>query len=175
MTEAYMKWHRMKDIVLWAAFQISDRYLSNVDTHRRELQLMGCAALWIASKYHDIHPPLANEFVNISDNAFSKSELFAMEARICQVLNYQYTIPSAYNFLDRYIDIALDSIVGAKIQNRIKWLAWYAMERFNLHIQALEFCPSFLAAGALYAALNLTSNTGRRSAQNAQATAYLIF
>jgi len=158
LTEVHVKYNMKKDVVLWAAFQICDRYLSKVDVHRKELQLMGCAALWIASKYHDIHPPLANEFVNISDNAFSKNDLFAMEARICIVLNYQFTIPNACQYLDRYTDIALDSITEAKVKNRVKWLAKYAMERFHLHIQALEYCPSLLAAGALYAALKLTSN-----------------
>jgi len=157
MTEVHMKYGMKRDVILWAAFQICDRYLSRVDSHRRELQLIGCTALWIASKYHEIHPPLANDFVNISDNAFTKNDLFTMEARICQVLNYQFTIPNAFQYLDRYTDIALDSVHELKVKNRVKWLARYGMERFNLHVHALEYCPSLLAAGALFAALKLTS------------------
>jgi len=157
MTEVHMKYGMRRDVILWAAFQICDRYFSIVDSHRDELQLIGCTALWIASKYHEIHPPLANDFVKISDNNFSKNDLFTMEARICKVLNYEFTIPNAFQYLDRYTDIALDSVHEIKIKNRVKWLARYGMERFNLHVHALEYCPSFLAAGALFAALKLTS------------------
>ena len=81
-----------------------------------------------------------------------------MEKRICEVLNWQFTIPNAFQFLDRYTEIALDAINNVKVRNRVKWLARYGMERFNLHVQALQYCPSLLAAGALYTALMLTSN-----------------
>lgn len=165
ITEVHVKYNMKRDVILWAAFQICDRYLSRVDSHRRELQLIGCTALWIASKYHEIHPPLANDFVNISDNAFTKNDLFTMEARICELLNYQFTIPNAFQYLDRYTDIALDSIHEEKVKNRVKWLARYGMERFNLHVHALEYCPSLLAAGALFAALKLTSNNWTRECE----------
>jgi len=158
LTEVHMYYKLMKDVVLWTALQICDRYLSEVDTYQRELQLMGCAALWIASKYHDLHPPKAYELVRISDNAFSKSDLIEMETCICDVLTYQFTIPTAYHFLERYTDIILYSMDEVKAQNQVKWLARYAMERFNLNSQALEYCPSLLAAGALYVALKITSN-----------------
>jgi len=165
MTEVHVKYNMKRDVILWAAFQICDRYLSIVDSHRRELQLIGCTALWIASKYHEIHPPLANDFVNISDNAFTKNDLFTMEARICEVLNYQFTIPNAFQYLDRYTNIALDYIHEEKVKNRVKWLARYGMERLNLHVHALEYCPSLLAAGALFAALKLTSNNWTRECE----------
>jgi len=166
MTEVHVKYKMKKEVVLWAAFQICDRYLSKADSNRRELQLVGCTALWIASKYHDIYPPLANDFVNISDNAFSKSDLFAMEGRVCQVLEYEFTIPNAFQYLERYTDIALESISVVKVKNRVKWLARYGMERFNLHVQALEYCPSLLAAGALFTALKLTSNAWTRECES---------
>jgi len=158
MTEVHAKYIRKRDIILWAAFQFCDRFFSRVNVHRRELQLIGCTALWIASKYHEIYPLLANDFVYIANNAFTKSDLINMEARMCKVLNYQFTIPNAFQYLERYTEIALDTVHDVKIKNRVKWLARYGMVRFNLHVQALEYCPSLLAAGALFAALKLTSN-----------------
>jgi len=122
------------------------------------LQLVGCTSLWIASKYHEILPPLAADLVHVSDNAFSKDKIIAMERRICDVLSYQFSIPNVFNFLDRYTKIAVESIEEPRLKKRVKWLARYGLERFHLNVIALRYCPSLLAAGALFTALRLTSN-----------------
>jgi len=81
-----------------------------------------------------------------------------MECRICHKLDYQFSIPNAFQFLDRYTDVAMDSIKEPRLKNRVKWLARYGMERFHIQVKALQYCPSMMAAGALFAALKLTSN-----------------
>jgi len=164
MTEVHMKF-KLKEVVLWASFQICDRFLSKVNINRKKLQLVGCTSLWIASKYHEIFPPLAADLVHVSDNAFSKDEIIAMERRICDVLSYQFSIPNVFNFLDRYTNIAVESIEEPRLKNRVKWLARYGLERFHLNVMALRYCPSLLAAGALFTALRLTSNGWSRSCE----------
>lgn len=39
---------------------------------KKELQLVGVAALFIASKYEEIYAPELNNFVVMTDNAFTK-------------------------------------------------------------------------------------------------------
>jgi len=141
------------------AYQICDRFLSKVIIDRKELQLVGCASLWIASKYHEIYPPLTSDLVYISDGAFTKDCITSMECRICDVLSYQFSLPNAFQFLERYTNGALDLLKEPRLRKRVKWLARYAMERFHLEPTALQYCPSLLAAGALFTALKLT---GRR-------------
>jgi len=165
MTEVHIKFE-LKEVVLWAAFQICDRFLSKVNINRKKLQLVGCTSLWIASKYHEIYPPLAADLVHVSDNAFTKNEIVAMEIRICNVLSYQFSIPNAFQFLDRYTNVAMESVSGSRLKKRVKWLARYGLERFHLNVRALKYCPSLLAAGALFAALKLTSNRWSRSCEN---------
>jgi len=97
----------LREVVLWAAFQICDRYLSKVNINREKLQLVGCTALWIASKYHEIYPHLADNLVHVSDNAFTKGDIVEMECRMCDVLSFQFSIPTAFQFLDRYTNIAM--------------------------------------------------------------------
>jgi len=157
MTEVHMQFE-LSEVVLWAAFQICDRFLSKVNVHRGKLQLVGCTSIWIASKYHEIYPPLASDLVHLSDRAFSKDDIIAMECRICDTLNYKFSIPNAFQFLDRFTEVAINSIRESRLKNRVKWLARYAMERYHLQVKALEYCPSLLAAGALFAALKLTSH-----------------
>jgi len=147
------------------AFQICDRFLSKVKTDRNHLQLVGCASLWIASKYHEIYPPMASDLVHISDGAFTKESLIKMECLICDVLDYKFSIPNAFQFLDRYTNVAMDSVKESRLKLRVKWLARYAMERFFIDLRALIYCPSLLAAGALFTALRLTSHRWTRSCE----------
>lgn len=154
---------KLREVVLWASFQLCDRFLSKVDIRLERLQLVGCTSMWIACKYHEIYPPMAAEMIYISDNDFTKPDILAMERRICDTLSFEFSIPNAFQFLERFTDVAMDSIKELRLKNRVKWLARYAMERFNLHVKSLQYCPSMLAAGALFAALKLTSHSWTKS------------
>jgi len=44
MTEVHLQFE-LKEVVLWASFQICDRFLSKVNVHREKLQLVGCASI----------------------------------------------------------------------------------------------------------------------------------
>jgi len=143
-----------------------DRFLSKVNINRKKLQLVGCTSLLIASKYHEIYPLLTDNLVRVSDNAFTKEDIVAMECRICCVLEFQFSIPNAFQFLERFTIVAVESISEPRLKQRVKWLARYAMERFHLSVKALRYCPSLLAAGALFTALRLTLNRWSKSIEN---------
>jgi len=164
LVEVHQKFE-LREVVLWMAFQICDRFLTKVNVDRKNLQLVGCISLWIASKYHEIYPPMAQDLVFISDGAFTKDNLLNMECRICDVLGFKFSIPNAFQFLDRYTNVAMDSVKEFRLKKRVKWLARYAMERFIIDSRALKYRPSLLAAGALYTALRLTSHQWSRSCE----------
>merc|ERR1719289_98987 len=166
MTEVHLQFE-LKEVVLWAAFQICDRFLSKVNVHRGKLQLVGCTSIWIASKYHEMFPPLAVDLVHLSNRAFTTDDIIAMECQICKTLSYKFSIPNAFQFLDRFTEVATNSIKDKRLKNRVKWLARYAMERYHLQVNALQYCPSLLAAGALFAALKLTSHRWTSSCERA--------
>jgi len=164
MTEVHLQFE-LREVVLWASFQICDRFLSKINVHREKLQLVGCTSMWIASKYHEIYPPLASDLVHLSDRAFTKDEIIQMECQICDTLSYKFSIPNAFQFLDRFTEVAVYSIKEHRLKNRVKWLARYGMERFHMQVKALQYCPSLLAAGALFAALKLTSHRWTRACE----------
>lgn len=62
--------------------------------------------MFIASKYEEIYPPEAKDFVYISDHAYTKAQMFSKELEILTALDYTITIPSPYRFLERYARIA---------------------------------------------------------------------
>lgn len=47
--------------------------------------LLGTAALFIATKYEEIYPPEIGEFVYITDDSFTKLQILQMEKLVLQV------------------------------------------------------------------------------------------
>jgi cyclin B len=81
---------------------IIDRYLEKNPISREKLQLLGVAALFIASKYEEIYPPQLKDFVDVTDKTYTKADILEMEGKIILSLDFNLTIPSSLRFLERY-------------------------------------------------------------------------
>merc|ERR1711939_1145221 len=81
LVEVHSK-YRLQDEALWLTVQIVDRYLQTTQVMRNRLQLIGVAAMLIAAKFEEIHPPEVRDFAYITDNTYSKLEILDMEAVI---------------------------------------------------------------------------------------------
>jgi hypothetical protein len=93
--------------VIYLTVYILDAYLSLVPVRRDQLQLVGCSALWIASKYHEIYAPEVTDFVFISDHSFEVEDLFQMEVQILVQLEFKFAdIMTPLHFLERFLQIA---------------------------------------------------------------------
>ena len=78
LVEVHLKF-KLQDETLFLTVNLIDRYLSVAQIQREKLQLVGVASLLIASKYEEIYPPIVNDFVYITDNAYKREEILAME------------------------------------------------------------------------------------------------
>ncbi|KAJ8760550.1 hypothetical protein K2173_015217 [Erythroxylum novogranatense] len=137
---------------LYLTVNIIDRFLSVKTVPRRELQLLGMSATLVASKYEEIWAPEVNDLVCISDRAYSHEQILVMEKTILRKLEWTLTVPTHYVFLARFIKA---SIPDTKFENLVYFLAELGM----MHYDTIMFCPSMLAASAVYAArctLNIT-------------------
>ena len=67
------------------------------------MQLVGVAAMLIASKYEEIYPPTAEDFVYITDYAYDKAEVLQMESDILVSLDFEIHFTSSYRFLERFM------------------------------------------------------------------------
>jgi len=96
------------DRTLYTAIYVLDAYLSLVPLKRDRLQLVGCAALWLSSKYHEIYAPESSDFVFVSNHSFSVEDLFAAEVDILVAIEFKFTdIVTPLHFLERYLQIAI--------------------------------------------------------------------
>ena len=124
---------------------ILDRYLEKKNVIRDDLQLLGCTAMVIASKYEEIYAPECKDFVTISDNAFRAEDLLRMEGEILNELQFQITFPSAFVFLSRYSKVS-------ECSRETRLLAQYCIERCLQEYQMLKYLPSMMACAGLFVA-----------------------
>ena len=73
---------------------IIDRYLEKKQVNKGMLQLVGVSAMLIACKYEEIWPPLIKDYIHISDNAYTKSDIINMEQSMLEVLDFNIDIIS---------------------------------------------------------------------------------
>lgn len=135
---------RLLPEALYVTVYIIDQYMSKQKIQKNQLHLLGVSTLWIASKYEEIYPPDLNEFLQVSENKFSRQQVLDMEKEILHKLNFMITVPSAYRFLQRYRRLS-----GAFNNDEVFFYAQYLMEISLLDATLLRFKPSQLAAASL--------------------------
>ncbi|XP_027069818.1 G2/mitotic-specific cyclin S13-7 [Coffea arabica] len=130
---------------LYLTINIVDRYLAVQTILRKELQLVGMSAMLIASKYEEIWAPEVNDFVCMSDRAYTHEQVLVMEKRILGALEWYLTVPTPYVFLVRFVKA---SIPDSNMENMVYFLAELAL----MNYATIIYCPSMIAASAVYAA-----------------------
>ncbi|XP_022730790.1 G2/mitotic-specific cyclin S13-7-like isoform X2 [Durio zibethinus] len=142
--------HRKFDLMpetLYLTINIVDRFLSVKVVPRKELQLVGISAMLIACKYEEIWAPEVNDFVFISDNAYAREQVLVMEKSILDKLEWYLTVPTPYVFLIRFIKASIPS--DEKMKDLVFFLAELGLMQYPT---VVLYCPSMLAAAAVYAA-----------------------
>ena len=114
------------------------------------MQLVGVAALLIATKYEEIYPPTVKDFLFVTDNAYTKKEVLEMEFKILHALQFHISETSSYRFLERYSKIA-------KADSVTFFLAQYMLELALLDSKMNQYLPSLQASAALYVAMRVTT------------------
>lgn len=152
---------------LYLSVSYIDRFLSHMSVVRSKLQLVGTAAMYIASKYEEIYPPEVAEFVFITDDTYSKAQVLRMEQIILKILAFDLCTPTAYVFINTYA-------VLADVPEKIKCLAQYISELSLLEADPyLRFCPSLISAASLGLA-RYTVKTSIWSTQLEEITTYRL-
>ncbi|XP_037407009.1 cyclin-B1-1-like isoform X1 [Triticum dicoccoides] len=147
--EVHQKFDLMPES-LYLTVYIIDMYLSLQSVLRRELQLVGVSALLIACKYEEIWAPEVNDFILISDSAYTREQILKMEKAILNRLEWNLTVPTHYVFLVRFAKAACssDHKNDKEMENTVFFFAELALLQYGL----VQSKPSMVAAAAVYAA-----------------------
>ena len=133
---------------LFITVNLIDRYFSKFQIKKEDMQLVGVAALLIATKYEEIYPPTVKDFIYMTDMAFSRDMLLKMETSMLYNLDFDICQTSPYRFLERYSKVArVDSVTF--------FLAQYLLELALLDSKMNQYKPSLQASAALYLAMRV--------------------
>ncbi|VAH80823.1 unnamed protein product [Triticum turgidum subsp. durum] len=140
--EVHQKFDLMPES-LYLTVYIIDMYLSLQTVLRRELQLVGVSALLIACKYEEIWAPEVNDFILISDSAYTREQILKMEKAILNMLEWNLTVPTPYVFLVRFAKILVASHSTAPDSKLKVVYKKYSSEKLGgvaLRPPATDFC-----------------------------------
>jgi cyclin B len=133
LVEVHLKFKLVPE-TLYLAVNLVDRFLEKKEVKRTKLQLVGVAALLLASKYEEIYAPEIRDLVCITDRAYSKQEIVQMESDIVKTLEYNLTVPTVHSFLCRYLK-------AAHADRTMVQLSCYIAERSIQEYSMVKFLP----------------------------------
>lgn len=145
LVEVHLKFKLMPE-TMYLTVNIIDRFLERKLVIRQKLQLVGVTAMLLASKYEEIYAPEVRDFVYITDKAYTREQILAMESAILSALDFRITVPTAFVFVNRYLKVAC-------ADERTTLLATYIVERSLQEYRMLAHLPSKVAAAAVNMAL----------------------
>ncbi|XP_008058559.1 cyclin-A1 [Carlito syrichta] len=143
--------YKLQAETLYLAVNFLDRFLSCMSVLKGKLQLVGTAAILLASKYEEIYPPEVDELVYITDDTYTKRQLLRMEQLLLKVLAFDLTAPTTNQFLLQYLR---RQGVCIRTENLAKYVAELSLLEAD---PFLKYLPSLIAAAA-YCLANYTVN-----------------
>jgi hypothetical protein len=109
---------------------------------RKRLQLVGVAAMFIASKYEEINPPELHDWVYITNRAYTNKDVLLMECTMLTTLSFNIMVPTAAHFFDL---IAKANSCDALQRN----VALYLLDLGLLDIRMLNYTPSHVVSATM--------------------------
>ncbi|XP_071949256.1 G2/mitotic-specific cyclin-B-like [Antedon mediterranea] len=147
LVQVHLRFELLQE-TLFLAVQLIDRYLELKPVSKDKLQLVGVTAMFIACKYEEMYPPIMVDFVYITDNAYTTSQIRIMEIQMLSALNFGLGKPLCIHFLRR------NSKAG-EVTPKQHTLAKYLMELTLPEYEMVQYNPSEIAAAALCLSMKL--------------------
>ncbi|XP_041130168.1 cyclin-A2 [Polyodon spathula] len=135
--------YKLHSETLYLAVNYIDRFLSSMSVLRGKLQLVGTAAMLLASKFEEIYPPEVAEFVYITDDTYTKKQVLRMEHLVLKVLSFDLAAPTINQFLTQYF---LHQQVNRKVESLSLFLGELSLVDSD---PFLKYLPSAIAAAAM--------------------------
>ena len=137
---------KFTDETLFMTQDIIDRYLSINQISKDKFQLLGITAMLIACKHEEINLPKIDDFIYITDNAYSRNEVIYMEYKILNDLKFSLLRPSANKFYD-YMAIKFN------FNEEQYYMGKYIMEYFIVDINYIKYTASVISCACTYIVL----------------------
>lgn len=147
LVEVHLRFDLLPETLFLTTLLI-DRYLSKDQVSKSKLQLVGVTGMLIASKYEEMWPPEIQDFVYMTDNAYTKTQIIEMEGKMLRTLDFSLGNPLPSQFFSRYSQ-------ATKSSEATNAIASYAMELTISNYNMISYRPSMLAASAMVISLEV--------------------
>lgn len=143
LIEAHAAFQLLPD-TLFLAVNLLDRYCSRRVVYKRHYQLVGCAALLVASKYGDKkdHVPQIKELKSMCCGLYEDDMFSQMERHVLSTLDWTVGHPTT----DSFLQVALTE---SAYDPEVEHMTWYICEIALFHREFVSMKPSVLARSAL--------------------------
>merc|ERR1712240_628464 len=135
--------YKLQTETLYLAVSYIDRFLSYMSVQRAKLQLVGTAAMFIASKYEEIYPPDVGEFIYITDDTYNKRQVLRMEHLVLKVLGFDLSVPTSHLFVSQLGQMSQTNEKTQHLAMYLNELSLMSGENF------LRYTPSLVAAASI--------------------------
>ena len=138
------------DETLFLTINIVDKFLERQVVVRKKLQLVGVTAMLLACKYEEVSVPIVDDFILISDNAYTRKEVLDMviflsflfrsklapshalltvlnvhmslqEKLLLNTLQFNMSVPTPYVFMRRFLKAAQSDKKVRFTHNHVIW------------------------------------------------------
>lgn len=140
--EVHNQFH-FKRKTLFQTILLIDLYLSLRLIQKPRLQLLGIACLLISVKANEVYYPRLEDFINITDNAYTKKELLNMEILVLKTLNFDFLFPTS----EEFYSILSKNYHFNKVQHH---LGEYFMDSSLIDYNMLKYKASTIAIACTY-------------------------
>ncbi|XP_051960541.1 G2/mitotic-specific cyclin-B1 [Xyrauchen texanus] len=132
---------RLLQETMYMTVAIIDRFLQDHPVPKKQLQLIGVTAMFIASKYEEMYPPEIADFAFVTDRAYTTAQIREMEMKVLRVLDFNVGRPMPLQFLRRASKIG-------DVTAEYHTLAKYFLELTMVDYDMVHFPPSQMASAA---------------------------
>lgn len=147
LIQVHLKFHLLQE-TMYLCVNILDLYLQIENVQKSHLQLLGVTALFLAAKYEEMYIPSIEDFVYMTDNTYTKSDIRRMEIQILKTLNFIIAKPISLNFLRRFSK-------AGQADPKQHTLSKYFLELCLHDAEFSSMDPSYQAACALFLTFKL--------------------
>jgi len=141
MTEVAGEFNLKTQTLFLAVIYLDCVLESSVKVTRSSLQLVGVTCMLLAAKYEEVYAPLVVDFVDITDNSYTREEILKTERVVLSALDFSLTRSTIYDFLAWYLIIA--DVHDQQVEQHAYYLAEFLLPHYAFHI---KYRPSQIAA-----------------------------
>ncbi|XP_061657978.1 G2/mitotic-specific cyclin-B1 [Syngnathoides biaculeatus] len=147
LVQVSLKFRLLQETV-YMTVGIIDRFLQDNPVSKKQLQLVGVTAMFLACKYEEMYPPEISDFAFVTDRAYTTAQIREMEMTILRVLKFQLGRPLPLHFLRRASKIH-------EVTTEQHTLAKYLLELTMVDYEMAHYPPSLVASAAMALTLKL--------------------